>query len=37
MAPYWPVVLKQDNLTLRPLKYSDKFSWGKIRDHNASR
>jgi len=36
MAPYWPVVLKQDNLTLRPLKYSDKFSWAKIRDQNEN-
>ena len=36
MAPFWPVVLKQDNLILRPLKYTDKFAWAKIRDQNEN-
>ena len=36
MAPFWPVVLKQDNLVLRPLRYRDKFSWQKIRDNNEN-
>jgi ribosomal-protein-alanine N-acetyltransferase len=36
MAPFWPVVLKQDNLVLRPLRYRDKRSWVKIRDNNQN-
>ena len=36
MAPFWPVVLKQDNLVLRPLRYTDKRAWVKIRDNNEN-
>ena len=33
---FWPVVLKHNNLVLRPLKYRDKFAWEKLRDNNDS-
>jgi ribosomal-protein-alanine N-acetyltransferase len=36
MAPFWPVVLKQDNLVLRPLRFRDKRAWLKIRDDNKN-
>ena len=36
MAPFWPVMLKQDNLVLRPLRYRDKRAWEKIRDKNQN-
>ena len=34
MAPFWPVVLQQDNLVLRPLKLRDKKEWTKLRQRN---
>ena len=36
MAPFWPVVLKQDNLVLRPLRFRDKRAWTKLRHDNQS-
>jgi len=36
MAPFWPVVLKHENLILRPLRYRDKRAWIKIRDNNQN-
>ena len=36
MAPFWPVVLKQDNLILRPLRFRDKRAWTKLRLDNQS-
>ena len=34
MAPFWPVVLQNDNLVLRPLKLRDKKEWTKLRQRN---
>ena len=36
MAPFWPVVLQQDNLVLRPLKLRDKKEWTKLRQRNQN-
>ena len=36
MAPFWPVVLQNDNLVLRPLKLRDKKEWTKLRQRNQS-
>ena len=34
MAPFWPVVLQNDNLVLRQLKLRDKKEWTKLRQRN---
>lgn len=36
MAPFWPVVLQNDNLVLRPLKLRDKKEWTKLRQRNQN-
>ena len=36
MAPFWPVVLKQDNLSLRPLRFRDRRAWLKLREKNQN-
>ena len=36
MAPFWPVVLKQDNLVLRPLKLRDRKNWIILREKNKT-
>ena len=36
MAPFWPVVLKQDNLILRPLRFRDRRAWLKLRAKNQN-
>ena len=36
MAPFWPVVLQNDNLVLRPLKFRDKKEWTKLRQRNQN-
>lgn len=36
MAPFWPVVLKQDNLVLRPLKLRDRKNWIILREKNKN-
>jgi ribosomal-protein-alanine N-acetyltransferase len=36
MAPFWPVVLKHNNIVLRPLGFRDRRAWIKIRDNNKN-
>ena len=36
MAPFWPVVLQNDNLVLRQLKLRDKKEWTKLRQRNKN-
>jgi len=36
MAPFWPVVLKHNNIVLRPLGFRDRRAWLKIRDNNKN-
>lgn len=36
MAPFWPVVLQNGNLVLRPLKLRDKKEWTKLRQRNQN-
>jgi ribosomal-protein-alanine N-acetyltransferase len=36
MAPFWPVVLKHNNIALRPLGFRDRRAWLKIRDNNKN-
>jgi len=36
MAPFWPVVLKHNNIVLRPLGLRDRRAWLKIRDNNKN-
>ena len=36
MAPFWPVVLKHNNIVLRPLGFRDRRAWLKIRENNKN-
>lgn len=36
MRDYWPVTLKRDPITLRPLRGSDQNAWHEVRNRNAT-